>query len=124
MRESNSLLARDIIHGGWSSALDPMCYNAENDKRNSRVVINAYVPFNRQKTFPPIASAFPGGGRCSAPLARPLSATSRHMRCSKDNRYSITSSARASSVGGISRPSALRLHGPSPSSPLALIQQG
>jgi len=47
----------DIIHGGWSSALDPMCYNPENDKRNSRVVINACVPFNRQKTFPAIARA-------------------------------------------------------------------
>ena len=45
----------DIIHGGWSSALDPMCYDAQNDKRNSRVVINACVPFNRQKTFPAIA---------------------------------------------------------------------
>jgi hypothetical protein len=30
----------------------------------------------------------------------------QHMRPSKDRRYSITSSARASSVGGISRPSA------------------
>jgi len=38
-------------------AVDPMCYNAENDKRNSRVVINACVPFNRQKTFPAIARA-------------------------------------------------------------------
>ena len=45
----------DIIHGGWSSALDPMCYDAESDKRNSRVVINACIPFNRQKTFPAIA---------------------------------------------------------------------
>ena len=31
------------------------------------------------------------------------------MRCSKENRYSITSSARASSIGGISRPSAFSL---------------
>jgi len=45
----------DIIHGGWSSALDPMCYDTEKDRRNSRVVIDACVPFNRQKTFPTIA---------------------------------------------------------------------
>ena len=45
----------DIIHGGWSSALDPMCYDSENDRRNSRVVINACIPFNRKKTFPKIA---------------------------------------------------------------------
>jgi UbiD family decarboxylase len=47
----------DIIHGGWSSALDPMCYDSTNDKRNSRVVIDACIPFNRQKTFPVIARA-------------------------------------------------------------------
>jgi 4-hydroxy-3-polyprenylbenzoate decarboxylase len=45
----------DIIHGGWSSALDPMCYDTEKDRRNSRVVIDACIPFNRQKTFPTIA---------------------------------------------------------------------
>ena len=42
----------DIIHGGWSSALDPMCYDTEDDRRNSRVVIDACIPFNRKKTFP------------------------------------------------------------------------
>ena len=45
----------DIIHGGWSSALDPMCYDTENDRRNSRVVIDACIPFRRKKTFPKIA---------------------------------------------------------------------
>ena len=45
----------DIIHGGWSSALDPMCYDTEDDRRNSRVVIDACVPFRRKKTFPKIA---------------------------------------------------------------------
>jgi UbiD family decarboxylase len=45
----------DVIHGGWSSALDPMCYDTEKDRRNSRVVIDACIPFNRQKTFPVIA---------------------------------------------------------------------
>jgi 4-hydroxy-3-polyprenylbenzoate decarboxylase len=47
----------DIIHGGWSSALDPMCYDGETDRRNSRVIINACIPFNRKKTFPIIARA-------------------------------------------------------------------
>ena len=42
----------DIIHGGWSSALDPMCYDTEDDRRNSRVVIDACIPFRRKKTFP------------------------------------------------------------------------
>src|SRR5436853_590602 len=42
----------DIIHGGWSSALDPMCYDTESDRRNSRVVIDACIPFRRKKTFP------------------------------------------------------------------------
>jgi UbiD family decarboxylase len=45
----------DVIHGGWSSALDPMCYDTQNDKRNSRVIVDACIPFNRQKTFPTIA---------------------------------------------------------------------
>lgn len=45
----------DIIHGGWSSALDPMCYDGDSDRRNSRVVIDACIPFNRRKTFPIVA---------------------------------------------------------------------
>ena len=45
----------DVIHGGWSSALDPMCYDTEADRRNSRVVIDACIPFRRKKTFPTIA---------------------------------------------------------------------
>jgi 4-hydroxy-3-polyprenylbenzoate decarboxylase len=47
----------DIIHGGWSSALDPMCYDTESDRRNSRVIIDACIPFRRKKTFPQIARA-------------------------------------------------------------------
>ena len=39
----------DIIHGGWSSALDPMCYDTETDRRNSRVVIDACIPFRREE---------------------------------------------------------------------------
>jgi UbiD family decarboxylase len=45
----------DIIDGGWSSALDPMCYDGDTDRRNSRVVINACKPFKRRDTFPIIA---------------------------------------------------------------------
>jgi 4-hydroxy-3-polyprenylbenzoate decarboxylase len=45
----------DLIHGGWSSALDPMCYDTEADRRNSRVVIDACIPFRRKKSFPTIA---------------------------------------------------------------------
>jgi UbiD family decarboxylase len=50
----------DIIHGGWSSALDPMCYDTESDRRNSRVVIDACIPFRRKKTFPKIARSSKG----------------------------------------------------------------
>jgi len=45
----------DIIEGGWSSALDPMCYDGDTDRRNGRVVINACRPFNRKETFPIVA---------------------------------------------------------------------
>jgi len=30
----------------------PMCYDTESDRRNSRVVIDACIPFRRKKTFP------------------------------------------------------------------------
>jgi len=45
----------DIIKGGWSSALDPMCYDAETDRRNARVVVDACKPFARRDTFPTVA---------------------------------------------------------------------
>jgi len=45
----------DIIDGGWSSALDPMCYDTADDRRNSRVIIDACIPFRRKKTFPKVA---------------------------------------------------------------------
>jgi UbiD family decarboxylase len=45
----------DIIHGGWSSALDPMCYDGDTDRRNSRVIIDACIPFRRRKSFPIVA---------------------------------------------------------------------
>jgi 4-hydroxy-3-polyprenylbenzoate decarboxylase len=47
----------DIVHGGWSSALDLMCYDKDTDKRNSRVIVDACVPFRRRKTFPAVARA-------------------------------------------------------------------
>ena len=45
----------DIIEGGWSSALDPMCYDGDTDRRNGRVIINACKPFRRKDTFPIVA---------------------------------------------------------------------
>jgi UbiD family decarboxylase len=45
----------DIIEGGWSSALDPMCYDGDGDRRNGRVIINACKPFSRKDTFPAVA---------------------------------------------------------------------
>ena len=45
----------DIIEGGWSSALDPMCYDGDTDRRNGRVIINACKPFKRKDTFPLVA---------------------------------------------------------------------
>jgi 4-hydroxy-3-polyprenylbenzoate decarboxylase len=45
----------DIVDGGWSSALDPMCYDGDTDRRNSRVFINACKPFKRRNTFPIVA---------------------------------------------------------------------
>jgi 4-hydroxy-3-polyprenylbenzoate decarboxylase len=32
-----------------------MCYDVETDRRNSRVIIDACIPFNRKKTFPIVA---------------------------------------------------------------------
>jgi 4-hydroxy-3-polyprenylbenzoate decarboxylase len=47
----------DIIEGGWSSALDPMCYDGDSDRRNGRVIINACKPFRRKDSFPIVARA-------------------------------------------------------------------
>ena len=38
----------DIIHGGWSSALDPMCYDTETDRRDYRRL----HPVPAQEDFP------------------------------------------------------------------------
>ena len=45
----------DIVHGCWSTHLDPMCYDDETDRRNSRVVIDACKPFRRRDTFSIVA---------------------------------------------------------------------
>ena len=45
----------DVIEGGWSSHLDPMCFDDETDRRNSRVVVDACIPFRRRETFPIVA---------------------------------------------------------------------
>src|SRR5215831_16685196 len=54
-------------------------------------------------------------GSTDVDVGCPLCANKRHMHRSKYLRYSITSSARARSVGGISGPSALAMVGPEPS---------
>jgi 3-polyprenyl-4-hydroxybenzoate decarboxylase len=45
----------DIVEGGWSSALDPMCYDGDSDRRNGRIIVNACKPFTRKDTFPIVA---------------------------------------------------------------------
>jgi len=45
----------DVIEGGWSSALDPMCYDGDSDRRNGRVIVNACKPFRRKDSFPIVA---------------------------------------------------------------------
>jgi 4-hydroxy-3-polyprenylbenzoate decarboxylase len=45
-----------VVHGGWSTRLDPMSYSHD-DPRNSRVVVDACIPFRRKDTFPAVARA-------------------------------------------------------------------
>ena len=45
----------EVITGGWSSHLDPMCYDDETDRRNTRAVIDACIPWTRRDTFPKVA---------------------------------------------------------------------
>lgn len=49
----------DVINGGWSSHLDPMCYDDDTDRRNSRVIVDACKPFRRKDTFPIVARNSP-----------------------------------------------------------------
>jgi UbiD family decarboxylase len=46
----------ETLRGCWSTALDPMAYDAE-DPRNARVVIDACKPFNRRDSFPLVVRA-------------------------------------------------------------------
>ncbi len=48
----------DLLHGGWSTHLDPMSYSLE-DRRNSRVVVDACIPFRRRDSFPTVARSSP-----------------------------------------------------------------
>jgi len=45
----------DVINGCWSTHLDPMCYDDDHDRRNSRVVVDACIPFREKDTFPMVA---------------------------------------------------------------------
>ncbi len=45
----------DVINGCWSTHLDPMCFDDDNDRRNSRVVVDACIPFRRRGEFPAVA---------------------------------------------------------------------
>ncbi|MEE8444514.1 MAG: UbiD family decarboxylase [Alphaproteobacteria bacterium] len=49
----------DVLHGGWSSHLDPMCYDGDTDRRNSRLVIDACRPWRRRDSFPTVARSSP-----------------------------------------------------------------
>lgn len=44
----------DVVNGCWSTRLDPMSYDHD-DPRNSRVIVDACVPFRRRGTFPKVA---------------------------------------------------------------------
>ena len=44
----------DVLNGCWSTHLDPMSYSHE-DPRNSRVVVDACIPYRRKDTFPIVA---------------------------------------------------------------------
>lgn len=47
----------EVLRGCWSTHLDPMCYDGENDRRNARVVVDACKPWTRYETFPTVARA-------------------------------------------------------------------
>ncbi len=45
----------EVLDGCWSTTLDPMCYDGDTDKRNSRMIIDACRPWNRLDEFPLVA---------------------------------------------------------------------
>ena len=48
----------DVVNGCWSTRLDPMSYGAD-DPRNSRVIVDACIPFRRKDSFPMTARSSP-----------------------------------------------------------------
>lgn len=48
----------DVMNGCWSTRLDPMSYSDE-DPRNSRVVVDACIPYRRKASFPVMARSSP-----------------------------------------------------------------
>ncbi|MDH3240379.1 MAG: UbiD family decarboxylase [Alphaproteobacteria bacterium] len=48
----------DVLNGCWSTRLDPMAYG-EDDPRNSRVVVDACIPYRRKASFPVMARSSP-----------------------------------------------------------------
>jgi UbiD family decarboxylase len=62
----------EVIRGAWSTHLDPMCYDGDTDRRNSRVIIDACIPFNRRDSFPTVA-------RSSAELDERIKAKWAHV---------------------------------------------
>jgi len=49
----------DILHGCWSTALDPMSYPEDKKVLNSRLVINSCIPYHKKDRFPKIAESSP-----------------------------------------------------------------
>ena len=49
----------ETLTGCWSTALDPMAYDPDGDRRNSRLVIDACVPWRRREDFPIVARSSP-----------------------------------------------------------------
>ena len=41
-----------ILHGNWSTHLDPMSYPSDKHNMNSRMVIDACIPWNRKADWP------------------------------------------------------------------------
>ncbi len=49
----------ETLRGGWSSHLDPMCYDGDTDRRNARVIVDACKPWSRRDGFPAVARSSP-----------------------------------------------------------------
>jgi len=49
----------DILHGCWSTALDPMSYPEDKKVLNSRLIIDSCIPYHKKNTFPKVAESSP-----------------------------------------------------------------